>query len=316
MGSNSLREWITVYLKGLAMGAAGAVPGVSGGTIALITGIYQRLITSLTSVNKKNAWKFLQSFQVLDLSSLKKQFLEMDLLFLTVLGLGIVTAVITVSNLVAYLLTYYPIPTFGFFFGLILVSAVILSKNVDISSGKTRFAALSGFLTAFLVSGYATTALGSSLPVVFFAGMFAISAQILPGISGSLVLMILGQYDYMAEALSKFTDSVLSFFINGSSKGLLETAPPVVTFVSGAVIGLFTVAHAVRWSLENHRQVTVAFLVSLIFGALRAPVEETRQIVLDQGLTWLQVLPEFTVLALVGGLSIFVLDYYTGMIEY
>ncbi len=316
MSSNSLREWITVYLKGLAMGAAGAVPGVSGGTIALITGIYERLITSLTSVNKKNAWKFLQSFQALDLSSLKKQFLEMDLLFLTVLGLGIVTAVITVSNMVAYLLSYYPIPTFGFFFGLILVSAVILSKSVSFSSKESKLAAVSGFLIAFLVSGYATTALGSSLPIVFFAGMLAISAQILPGISGSLILMILGQYDYMTEALSEFTDSVLSFLINGGSKGVLETASPVITFVSGAVIGLFTVAHAVRWALANHRQVTLVFLVSLVFGALRAPLAETGQIISNQDITWLQVLPEFTALAFVGGLSVFILDYYTDVVEY
>ncbi|MFQ3308574.1 MAG: putative membrane protein, partial [Candidatus Nanohaloarchaea archaeon] len=194
--------------------------------------------------------------------------------------------------------------------GLIAISALVLYSEVDLSSLRSKLAGLTGFMAAFLLSGYAATSIGNSLPVVFLSGAVAVSAMILPGISGSLILVILGQYEYMTAALSRFTDAVINIREAGVGN-VAENAPPVVVFVSGGVVGLLSIAHLVKKALDKYRKATMTFLVSMIVGALRAPVEEVNVHLAEQGVEWITVLPEFISAAVLGGIMVFILDYRT-----
>ena len=312
----TLRDLFGVYLRGLAMGAADAVPGVSGGTIALITGIYERLIAAVTAIEPGRLRDLLGGISAEHRSDAVDAFRAMDAGFLLALGAGIATAVITVLRIVNVLLETNPVETYGFFFGLIGASAVVLYSEVSLATRGRQLAALAGFAVAFLLSGYAAGALGSSVPVIFLAGSVAVSAMILPGVSGSLLLLMLGQYDYMSTALSEFTDAVFALLNGAGLDPLIETATPVVTFMTGAVVGLFTVAHTVRWALKHYREATLAFLVSLIVGALRAPVEQSTIALADTGSTWTtETIGLFVVFAVVGAVAVGVVDWLAGGIE-
>ena len=311
-----LRAWITLYLKGIAMGSADAVPGVSGGTIALIVGIYERLIAAVTAIDPGRIQRILTGVRPANIPDARAAFHEIDGAFLLVLGAGIGTAVVAVLSGVNYLLTTRPVATYGFFFGLIAASAGVLLGGVALDTPRRKAAAVAGFLLAFLASGYASTALGSSLPVVFVAGAVAVSAMVLPGISGSLLLVVLGQYEYMSGTVSRAVDGLVAFLTGDGSDAFLETVPPVVAFLAGGVVGLFTVAHAIRYALARARAATLAFLVSLVVGALRAPLVEVSLRLAESGETWRAAAPRFALAALVGAAFVLVLDRYSAAIEY
>jgi putative membrane protein len=263
--------WLGTYLRGVAMGAADAVPGVSGGTIALLTGIYERLVAAITAVSPVLALQVLAAPLPGRRSEARRAFRRMDGTFLLVLGTGIVTAVVTVSRLLDHLLDAAPVPTFGLFFGLIGASAVLLGTDVSLDTPGRVAAAVAGFVAAYALSGPGAATLGSGPLATAAAGMVAVSAMILPGVSGSLLLLILGQYERMVETLRQFVDALVA----APGVGLAPAVEPgvtVATFVGGAVVGLLTVAHVVRRALVLRREATLAFLVSLVLGALRAPV--------------------------------------------
>lgn len=314
---DSLRDLTGVFLRGLAMGAADAVPGVSGGTIALITGIYARLIAAITSITPTRLGRLLRAIVQRDRDGLTATLLELDAAFLLALGAGIMTAVITVLSVVAVLLETNPIETYGFFFGLIAASAVVLFREVDLGTWGAIAAAIVGFGAAFVASGQAGTALEPVAPVLFVAGAIAVSAMVLPGLSGSLLLIILGQYAFMSGALSAFVRSILELPTGGSIATVLEAAPPIVVFIAGAFVGLFTVAYAVRAALERYRRATIAFLVSLIVGALRAPIERVDAELAEAGVGWTpDVIALFFGAALLGAAVVVVLDWRAGAITY
>lgn len=297
------------------MGSADAIPGISGGTIALITGIYSRMISAVTSVKIQNTLTIIQGFRPSKLRESIQAFHRIDGFFLICLGSGVLTALILVLNIIHFLLTNYAIMTFGFFWGVIAVSAIVLSKQVNYRSSKSMIAALTGFVLSFTISGVASTSLGHGNLILFISGALAVSAMILPGISGSLLLIILGQYEYMSGILSAFTEAVVSAVTSGQLEQLINNLWDIGVFVSGGIFGLFTIAHFIRWALENYRQITFAFLISLVLGALRAPILEVEKVLLEDQLTWLNVLPEFGSMAILGGLLIFVIDYKAGVIE-
>ena len=310
------REWLALYLKGVAMGSADAVPGVSGGTIALIVGIYERLITAVTAIDPDRVRRVVGGVLPRNLGDARAAFREIDGAFLLVLGAGIGTAVVTVLSGVNYLLETRPVATYGFFFGLIAASGAVLFGDVDLDTPRRKAAAVGGFTLAFLASGVATTALGSPLPLVFFAGAVAVSAMVLPGISGSLLLVVLGQYEYMSGVVRRFVDGLGALAVGNGTDALVETLPPVAVFLLGGLGGLFTIAHAVRYALARARAATLAFLVSLIVGALRAPLVETTQILAESGESWRAAAPRFALAALVGAGAVLVLDRYSAAIEY
>lgn len=304
-------SWLKVYLKGVAMGAADAVPGVSGGTIALITGIYSRLINSLSSPDAEKFMQGVNHLKRFDLEEIISMLLEMDVPFLIVLGTGIASSVIFVLNVVHILLENFTVTTYSFFIGLIAASAVILYREVDLSEGYSKLAALLGFLFAFIVSGIGATSLGHGPFVVFFSGAVAVSAMILPGISGSLILVILGQYDYMSQAVSKASESLLGFFETGDMASFIESVVPVVIFLGGAVTGVLSLVKVVDYALNRSKQVTMAFLVSLMAGALRAPYLQIEKVLIEEEIAWLEIVPEFSGAVILGAIAIVLLDRNT-----
>jgi putative membrane protein len=307
-----LREWARTFLIGLCMGSADAVPGVSGGTIALIAGIYGRLIAMITAITPDRVLGLVRSLTPLDggfdFAGALRVFEEVDGWFGLALAGGVGTAVVVVTRLVHELNKAYPTLLFGFFFGLIAASAVVLLRELSFESAFQAAAAVVGFAIAFFLSGPVAFLEGGNLLVVFFAGAVAVSAMILPGISGSLLLVILGQYTRMSDALSNFLSSLAGLATGGSATQVVELGTVVVTFIAGGLVGLFTISRVVRRALDRNRRATMAFLVALVVGALRAPVQEVN----DTGAGFTaDVLVAFVAAAAVGAASLLVLDWYT-----
>jgi len=299
-----------VYLRGVCMGAADAVPGVSGGTIALITGIYDRFVAALTAIDPERIRTVLGDLLRGDLRGVHETLVRMDAYFLVALGLGVVSAVLVVSRVVDVALESVPGPTFAFFFGLIAASAVVLADEVHLDAPGRIIAAVAGFSAAFLVSGATASAIGSGPLVLFVTGAIAISAMVLPGISGSLLLLLLGQYEYLVGTLHDFVDALTGLADGGSVAPVVDHGTVVAIFVAGALVGLFTVAHVIRFALERRREATLAFLVSLIVGALRAPGER----ILDATGTWdAAAVGVVGAAAVAGAAVVFVFDRYAGV---
>ena len=313
--ATTLRDLAGVYLRGLCMGAADAVPGVSGGTIALITGIYQRLIDAITTIDPDQLRRIVSGFRSRNRTDAVAALRELDLGFLLALGAGVLTAAITILHVLHRLLAAAPVGTYGFFFGLIGASAVVLYREVSVETRGQKTAAVAGFLVAVVLSGYAATPTDPSLQLIFLAGAVAISAMVLPGVSGSLLLVMLGQYEYLSRTLAAFTDE-LGLLFTEQRATLVEPGVPITVFLSGGVVGLITVSHAVRWALDNYREATVAFLISLIVGALRAPIEQT-QLAVGSDIQWLTpaVGGLFVGSALAAAVVVLVLDQLAGGIE-
>ena len=307
------RGMLLVYLKGLCMGAADAVPGVSGGTIALIVGVYERLIAALTALDPR-ALRHLRRLHTRDgRRTLARILVAMDVPFLAALGLGVVTAVAAMSGVMHTAVTEFPAVTYAFFFGLIAASAVVLRDELRLSDARGVAAAVAGFVFAFLFSGAARTGLlDPSLPVLFVSGMVAISAMILPGVSGSFILFLLGQYEFLTGAPGRFV-TALFVTLRGGSADLAAATAVVVVFVAGAVIGLLTISHGVNYALTNYRRGTLTFLVALIVGALRAPALEVTGAVS----AWTPTAAGTVVIAAgVGAVLVLVLDYTTDDLDY
>jgi len=302
---------IGTYLRGIAMGTADAVPGVSGGTIALITGIYDRLIAAVTAASPSLARRAIEGL-LGDRDQLRAVWTDIDGTFLLALGAGIATAILTVTRVLHVALETAPVLTYGFFFGLIGASAVVLRGEFRVDTAGRAAAAVAGATLAFVASGRASAALGETALATFLAGAVAVSAMILPGISGSLLLVILGQYDRMTEALSVFVDALFALATGGPTATVVETGVPVVAFLAGGVVGLLTVAHAVRAALAARREATLAFLIGLIVGALRAPVARVGE---EVGAWTAAVGGEFVLAAAIGALLVIGVDRLAGGVE-
>src|SRR6056297_3282586 len=206
-----MREWLSIYLKGLFMGAADAVPGVSGGTIALITGIYERLVGAIAAFDPSVLADLPRAYDPDARGRIAGMLREMDVAFLLVLGAGIVTAVVAVTGLIETALEVEPGLVFAFFGGLIAASAVVLWSEVGLDTRGEVAAAVVGFAVAFLVAGVsAEGGLPHATPLLFVAGAFAICAMILPGVSGSFLLVLLGQHEFMVDQLQGFIDALLT----------------------------------------------------------------------------------------------------------
>jgi len=305
-----VREWARTFAIGLCMGSADAVPGVSGGTIALIAGIYGRLIAMITAITPERIVDLLTALTPVsggfDPRSALAIFEEVDGWFGLALVAGVGSAIVVVTRAVHVLSETRPTLLFGFFFGLIAASAIVLLRELSFESPFQVGAAVVGFVIAFLLSGPVSFLDGGGLLVVFVAGAVAVSAMILPGISGSLLLVILGQYTRMSETLSEFLSSLAGLVTGGSLGQTIELGTVVVTFMIGGLVGLFTISRAVRRALDRNRRATMAFLVALVVGALRAPVQEINDTV---GFST-DVAVAFAGAAVVGGLFLLALDWY------
>ena len=245
------KEMILIFLKGLFMGSADIVPGVSGGTIALITGIYERLIYAISSIK----FSFLKPLLNGNFSDFKLKLMEeIDFELFIPLFLGIAVAFITLAKVISYLLDTQTAYTFSFFLGLILASAYILYTKLDDFNIRIIIITAIGIILSYIFVGLNPIATNHSLTVIFISGLIAICAMILPGISGSFLLLLLGQYQYMLNALN--------------SRNLIE----IFVFCIGAVIGILGFSKILNYLLEKYESATMAFLIGIMLGTLRLPL--------------------------------------------
>lgn len=259
------------------MGAADAIPGVSGGTIALIVGIYERLVDAIAGISTRGPALLetvVRAEEGSRFGEVPNGLREMDVPFLVVLGLGVLTGVVAVANAVDFALETYRAATFAFFFGVILASPVVLREEVSLGEPRPLAAGLLGVVVAFWISGLPAHQADVALPLLFPIGAVAISAMVLPGISGSLVLLILGAYHTMTGAVSDLTGAVLGAEAGTAGPDVLGPLAVLVVFSGGALVGILTVARIVSWAIDNYRTVTMTFLVGIMFGALRSPADE------------------------------------------
>jgi putative membrane protein len=240
----NLIQRIVVALKGFFMGAANVVPGVSGGTIALITGIYKEIIDALGSLTSKETWKAL--FR----GDFKGFWKEVHGTFLVWLAIGVVTSVLTLSKLMDYVLDNYPVQTWAFFFGLIVASAIIMFKGIRGWGVKEVLFVLFGVGLGLLLGHLTPTETPNTWPVFFLCGAIAVCTMILPGVSGSFVLVLLGKYDEIMEALAELDWPVL------------------IVFGLGCVVGILLFSHFLRWLLARFEKQTMLVLLGFVVGSL------------------------------------------------
>lgn len=231
-----LKKRLEFFVDGISMGLADIIPGVSGGTIALIIGIYEKLIETIESFRPKT-WR------------------EVDYGFIIPLVLGIGTAFLAASKVILFLIHNYQNPVYGFFFGLISASALVVYRRTSELKTETILALVSGFLITFTVVGMDYFSLFHNPLIIFFSGFFAICAMMLPGISGSFILLMLGQYKYMLGALQNIS-------VHISDIGI---------FMAGALTSLFSFSRLIGWFLDNYEEITLTFLTGMMVGALRLP---------------------------------------------
>src|SRR5690606_6463198 len=190
----NLKDNLLTYLKGMAMGAADVVPGVSGGSIALIAGIYGKLLDSINAID-------VEAFHLLRRGQFRALWSKVNGSFLLALLLGIFTSILTLANLITYLIKNHPIPVWSFFCGLIIISALMILRDVKRWNILAMVALPIGVAIAYWITGMAPGSSDNNLFFIFGAGMIAICAMILPGISGSFLLLVMGKYEYILNAL-------------------------------------------------------------------------------------------------------------------
>lgn len=308
-----IRAWVSVYLKGACMGAADTVPGVSGGTIALVLGIYERLITALTELGPETVRAFGAVHTAEGRTNAARALLEADVPFLFVLGAGVLSAAATIATAMNVAVTQYPAPTYAFFFGLIAASAVVLFRSVSVRTPRRVLIGVFGVLVAFVVTDPSLAVTRTTtLPLLFLAGAIAISAMVLPGVSGAFLLLVMGQYEYVSGIPRSVFDGVFAA-LGGNTDTFVEALVPFVVFLAGAFVGVFSVAYAVRAALARYRQATLVFLVSLMIGALRLPIAEVRGAVTTVSARTVLVV---SVPAVLGVAGVLLLDRYTEDLQY
>ncbi len=247
-GPRSFKEASVILFKGLCMGSADIIPGVSGGTIALITGIYEKLILAIRSVDMIMVRRFL-SFDI------KGAISKLHIRFLLPLLCGIGIAVVSLARVMNYLLHHYPIQIWSLFFGLILASIFIVGNEVKNWRAGTATAFIAGAVFAFIIVGIIPVSTPETLWFIFISGLIAICAMILPGLSGAFILLILGKYE----------------FITATLKNPFEIQNMLIIFVfcSGCLMGLIGFSRVLNFFLTKYHSLTLAFLTGLMAGSMR-----------------------------------------------
>jgi putative membrane protein len=227
----------------MGMGAADTVPGVSGGTVAFITGIYEELIAS---INKIDA----DAFRLLFKLNIAEFWKKINGNFLLALLSGIFVSLLSLARLMTYLLDTQPILIWSFFFGLILVSSPLILRNITKWSIVSVVTFIAGIIIAYFITIVSPAETPSGYPFIFFCGAIAICAMILPGISGAFILLLLGKYEFMINALINFD------------------IPVIIVFMLGCVLGLLGFSRFLNWILTHYRFPTLALLAGFMIGSL------------------------------------------------
>ena len=257
MPKRSFKQSLLITLKGIAMGAADVVPGVSGGTIAFISGIYQELISTIHSLD-------FGIFKSLKKEGFKTVWQRYNLGFLAALFTGISISVLSLAKLITMLLGAYPILVWSFFFGLVLASIIYIAKQITRYSPKEIIALIIAALLSYSVTLAQPIADTESIWFLFLAGFIAIIAMILPGISGAFILLLIGGYTIVIGAINQLTEALSTFNWSSLGNALLK----IGVFAVGAIAGLKVFSGVLNWMFKNHKNTTLAVLTGFMIGAL------------------------------------------------
>lgn len=287
-----IKDYAVLTLKGMAMGAADVVPGVSGGTIAFIAGIYDELINSIKSIN-------MHSLKLLFTGKIAAFWKAVNGNFLFALLLGIAISVFSLAKLITYLLLNEPVLVWSFFFGLVLASTWFVTKDIKGWNWKTVAGFVGGAVTAYYITVATPAETSTNLMFIFLCGAIAICAMILPGISGSFILVLLGKYFYVMEAVKTLDLIVLG------------------VFAFGAALGITSFSRVLSYALKNFRNVTLSVLSGFMLGSLNKvwPWKEVEKLVSDGHEVMIEhnIAPntevaEAVVLMLIGFILVYVLE--------
>ena len=237
------KNYLLLALKGCAMGAADVVPGVSGGTIAFISGIYEELIDSIKSIDMQ-ALKYLFSLKF------GQFWKKINGNFLASVLCGIAISIFSLARLMIYLLNNHPIHIWSFFFGLIIASSILVSKEITRWKAGTIISLILGIAVAYIITVLTPSSTPDTWWFIMLSGAIAICAMILPGISGAFVLLLMGKYHFIMTAVGEFKIGIL------------------LLFAIGAVAGIISFSHFLSWLLKNHHNVTIALLTGFMVGSL------------------------------------------------
>ncbi|CAM4014863.1 DUF368 domain-containing protein [Pseudoalteromonas byunsanensis] len=240
---DSKRDYVWLFLKGAGMGAADVVPGVSGGTIAFITGIYSRFLHAIKSVD-------LAALGILKNDGIKACWRHIDGSFLLAVFAGLITSAASLAKLITYLLANHQILVWSFFFGLIVASFIHVAKQVTQWRWQTILSCLLGALIAYVITTLAPTEAQPHWWMFFVAGSIAVCAMILPGISGSFILLLMGMYGHVLQAITQ------------------KEVMLVGLFLVGCVVGLMAFSRFLSWLLDRYQQVTFSLLAGFLLGSL------------------------------------------------
>jgi len=240
---NKISHYLSVTVKGVCMGAADVIPGVSGGTIAFLMGIYGELVNSIKSVN-------LHSFKLLFTGKFAQFWRHINGNFLLSLVCGILISIFSLAKLMTYLLENRPIQLWSFFFGLILASAVFILREIERWNIKNIISLVVGMVIAAYICFATPTQTPDYLWFIFLCGAIAICAMILPGISGSFILLLMGKYDFIMSAVADVDIKI------------------IVIFGCGALIGIVMFSHFLSWLLKRFYMQTIALLAGFMIGSL------------------------------------------------
>ena len=252
-----MRKYLLLYFKGLLMGAADIVPGVSGGTMALITGIYKELISSIDQIN-------LKLLRLLFQEGFAAFWKGLNGSFLLPLFLGIASGILFLSGAITYLLDHQPILLWAFFFGLILASIYVLIKQFSLKSFTHYTLLLLGFIIAFGITQLKPAGTSNNLLYLFFSSMIAIIAMILPGISGAFIFILFGVYK---EVLSTVKGAI-AVLLNFDWVSFKTVYTKVIVIGLGIVIGLKLFSRVLTWLFNHKKEATLSVLIGFMIGAL------------------------------------------------
>lgn len=257
--NRTLKDYALLLLKGVGMGAADVVPGVSGGTIAFIVGIYEELLDSIKSINV-NSLRLLFTFRI------KEFWRAINGNFLLSVVSGILISIFSLAKLITYLLENHPVLVWAFFFGLVLASTYVVSKRIRTLSWSRWLAFAIGTVAAYFITVATPASTPEGLWFIFLSGAIAICAMILPGISGSFILVLLGKYFYIMNAVKSFN------------------IPVMLTFACGAGIGIISFSNVLSWLLRKYHDLTIALLAGFMLGSLNKvwPWKETIETYTDR----------------------------------
>lgn len=287
-----IKDYAVLTLKGMAMGAADVVPGVSGGTIAFIAGIYDELINSIKSIN-------MHSLKLLFTGKIAAFWKAVNGNFLFALLLGIAISVFSLAKLITYLLLNEPVLVWSFFFGLVLASTWFVTKDIKGWNWKTVAGFVGGAVIAYYITVATPAETSTNLMFIFLCGAIAICAMILPGISGSFILVLLGKYFYVMEAVKTLNLVVLG------------------VFAFGAALGITSFSRVLSYALKNFRNITLSVLSGFMLGSLNKvwPWKEVEKLVSDGHEVMIEhnIAPntevaEAVVLMLIGFILVYVLE--------